>query len=68
MFVGVLYTFYLPVAMEMIGKPDINYLDGWVNNFGNMVSWMMDMFTIIKKNKNKTIFIYSIVQKSPKVN
>lgn len=53
--------------MEMIGKPDINYLDGWVNNFGNIVSWMMDMFTIIKKKK-KTIFIYSIVQKSPKVN
>ena len=23
--------------MEVIGKPDFNYLDGWVNTFGNIV-------------------------------
>ena len=29
--------FYTPVAMEVIGTPDFNYLDGWVNSFGNIV-------------------------------
>ena len=23
--------------MEVIGTPDFNYLDGWVNTFGNIV-------------------------------
>ena len=29
--------FYTPVAMEVIGTPDFNYLDGWVNTLGNIV-------------------------------
>ena len=29
--------FYTPVAMEVIGSPDFNYLDGWMNTFGNIV-------------------------------
>ena len=29
--------FHTPVAMEVTGTPDFNYLDGLVNTFGNMV-------------------------------
>ena len=29
--------FYAPVAIEVIGTPDFNYLDGRVNTFGNIV-------------------------------
>ena len=29
--------FYTPMAMELIGTPDFNYLDGWPNTFGNIV-------------------------------
>ena len=29
--------FYTPVSMEVIGTPEFNYLDGWVNTFGNIV-------------------------------
>ena len=29
--------FYTPVAMEVIGTPDFNYLGGWVNTFGDIV-------------------------------
>lgn len=32
--------FYTPVANEVIGKPEFNYLDGCVNYFGNSIIYI----------------------------